>query len=80
MGRLDVEGAEEEKEDEQIVDGEGLFDGVAGEVLGGGLGTEVVEEKEGEGEGGGDPEDGCGYGGGVRLCRTLAAGVDQLGR
>jgi len=55
MGGLDVEGAEEEKEDEKIVDGERLFDGIAGEVLGGRLGAEVMEEKEGEGEGGGDP-------------------------
>ncbi len=36
----DFEGAEEEEEDEEVVDGEGLFDGVAGEVLRGGLAAE----------------------------------------
>jgi hypothetical protein len=39
VGRFDFEEAEEEQEDEEIVDGERLFDGVAGKVLGGGLGT-----------------------------------------
>jgi hypothetical protein len=36
-GGFDVEGAKEEKKDEEIVDGERLFNGIAGEVLGGGL-------------------------------------------
>ena len=80
MGGLDIEGAEEQKEDEEVVDGERLFDGVTGEVLGGGLGAEGEEEEEGEGEGGRDPEDGGGDCGGVSLCRALAADVDQLYR
>jgi hypothetical protein len=30
---LRFDDAEEDKEDEEVVDGEGLFDGVAGEIL-----------------------------------------------
>lgn len=77
---LDSEDAEEKKEDEEVIDGERLFDRVAGEVLGAGLSAECVEEEDGKGEGSRDPEDSCGDRGGVGLGRALTAGVDQLGR
>ena len=80
VGATDLEEAEEEKEDEEIVDGEGLLDGVPGEILRARGGAEGVMDEDGEGEGGGDPE-GCG-GEGCAVCRAgearLAAGVDQL--
>ena len=75
---FDVEDAEEDKKDEEVVDGERLFDGVAGEILGRALAAHGVEDEEGESESGGDPEDGGGDGGGVDLCRALAAHVDEL--
>ena len=54
----DAEEAEEKEEDEEVVDGEGLLDGVAGKVLDG-AGAAVVRAKdEGESEGGGGPERG----------------------
>ena len=77
-GGLDAEEAEEEEEDEEVVDREGLFDGVAGEVLGCALAAHGVEEKESKGQGGGDPEAGCGDGGGLGFPRALAANVDEL--
>src|SRR5271154_3700062 len=39
-----------------------------------------MKDKEGEGESSGDPENGGGDGGGVDLCRTLAARVHKLHR
>jgi len=53
---LDLEEAEEQQEDEEVVDGERLFDGVAGEILHGELAANGIEDEESEGEGGGDPE------------------------
>ena len=80
MGRLYVEGAEEQKKDEEVVDGERLFYGVAGKVLGGGLGAESTEEEEREREGGRDPQDRSGNCGGMGFFGALTAGVDQLSR
>jgi len=80
MGRLYVEGAEEQKKDEEVVDGERLFYGITGKVLGSGLGTESTEEEEGEREGGRDPEDRGSYCGGAGLFGASTAGVDQLCR
>ena len=80
---LDLEEFEEQDEDEEVVDGEGLFEGVAGEVLDGGLKAESGEDEEGEGQGGGDPEDGGDDGGGVGSgfggLGGATAGVEQLG-
>jgi hypothetical protein len=76
----DVDDAEEDKEDEEVVDRERLFDGVAGEILRCALAAEGVEDEEGEGQGGGDPEDGGGDGGGVDLRWATAAYVDELHR
>ena len=80
MGRLYVESAEEQKKDEEVVDRERLFYGVAGKVLCGGLRTEGTEEEERERESGCDPEDRGSNGRGVGLFGTLTAGVDQLYR
>jgi hypothetical protein len=44
-GAVDLEEAEEQKEDEEVVDGERLFEGVAGEVLDGGGGPRVWRRK-----------------------------------
>ena len=60
MGGFDLEEAEEQQEDEEIVDGERLFDRVSGEVLDGGGGAERVVQEDGEGQGSGDPERGGG--------------------
>jgi len=54
----DLEDAEEQEEDEEIVDREGLFDGVAGKELGGGCGAQGGQDERGEGEGDGDPHRG----------------------
>ena len=62
VGGGDFEDAEEEQEDEKIVDGEGFLEGVAGEELGGGGGAEEAPEVDGGGSGGGDPHDGGGDG------------------
>lgn len=59
----DFEDIEKEKEDEEVVDGEGLFDGVAGKVLCGGLAAEGVEDEESEGQRGRYPKDSGGDGG-----------------
>jgi hypothetical protein len=75
---LDVEDAKKDKEDEEIVDGERLFDGVAGKILGCTLAALCVEDEDGEGEGGCDPEDGGGDGSGVGLCSSLTARVEEL--
>ena len=81
MGGSDLEEAEEEKEDEEIVDGERLLDGVSGEVLHAGGGAKRVMDEGGEGEGGGDPERGGGQSGAVGRAgeERLAAGVEKLG-
>jgi hypothetical protein len=81
MGGSDLEEAEEEKEDKEIVDGERLLDGVSSEVLHTGGGAKRVMDEGGEGQGGGDPE---GSGGQRRVVRRagearLAAGVEKLG-
>jgi hypothetical protein len=60
---FDPEDAEEKEKEEEVVDGEGLFDSVAGEVLRCGLATEDAKYEEGEGESCADPEDGGGDGG-----------------
>lgn len=76
IGGLDLEDTEEEEKEEEIVDGERLFDGVAGEVLRGGLAAHGAEEEEGEGEGGGDPEDGGGDRGGLSFGGAPVAHVE----
>ena len=80
VGGSDLEEAEEEQEDEEIVDRHGLFEDVAGEVLDGGGGAEGVVEIEGEGESGGDPEGGRGDGGveGVVFAADLATRVEEF--
>lgn len=55
----DSEEAKEQKEDEEVIDGERFFDGVAGEVLHGAFGVEAWHENRSQGERGGDPKDGC---------------------
>ena len=75
---LDVEDAEQDKKDEEVVDGERLFDRVAGEILRCELAAHGVVDEEGEGERGGDPEYRRGDGGGVNFCRALAAHVDEF--
>ena len=75
---LDVEGAKEDEEDEEVVDGKRLFDGIAGKVLGCGLAAHGEEEEEGHGEGCGNPEDCGGDGGGMGFCRALTANVEEL--
>ena len=80
VGGGDLEEAEEEKEDEEIVDGERLLYRVPGEILRGGGGAKRVMDEDGEGEGCGDPEGRGGECGIVwRAAQArLAAGVDQL--
>ena len=56
VSALDLEEAEEQQEDEEVVDGERLFEAVAGEVLDGAGWARRLAEENGEGEGGGDPE------------------------
>jgi len=80
VGWFDLEGTEEEEEDEEVIDGERLFDGVAGKILGGGLAAKGFEDEDGEGERGTDPEDGGGNRGGVDLFRALVTDVNQLDR
>ena len=58
----DLKDTEEEEEDEEIVDRERLFDGIAGEELGGGVGAEDVADEESEEQCGGCPHDGGGDG------------------
>ena len=65
VGGIDLEEAEEEQEDEEVVDGERLFERVAGEVLGRDWLPDGAEEKSGKGERRGDPEAGGGDSGGV---------------
>jgi len=78
VGAVVLEEAEEEKEDEEIVDGERLLDRVPGEILRGGGGAERVMDEDGEGEGGGDPEGSGGEGWAVERAGEagLAASVD----
>jgi len=59
MGGLDFEEFEEEEKEEEVVDGERLFDGIAGEVLGGGEAAHGTEDEQSKGERCGDPEN-CG--------------------
>ena len=66
VGGLDLEEAEEQQEDEEVVDRHRLFEHVAGEVLDGG-GAEGMVDVDGEGEGGGDPEAGCDDGGAMMI-------------
>jgi hypothetical protein len=77
----DLEEAEEEQEDEEIVDGERLLDGVSGEVLHAGGRAKGVMDEGGEGEGCGDPEGCCGERRAVGRAdeARLAAGVEKLG-
>ena len=53
-----LEDAEEQQEDEEIVDRERFLNGIAGEELGGGGVAERAKEEEREGEGGDGPHDG----------------------
>jgi hypothetical protein len=83
LERLDLEEAKKKQEDEEVIDGERLFDRVAGEVLDGGLAAEGAKDEEREGEGGGDPEgggdDGSTVGFGWRR-GSAAPGVEELKR
>lgn len=56
-GRGDAEDAEDKKEDEEVVDREGLFDGIAGEELGCEEAAEGAEDVDGEEKSRGDPHD-----------------------
>ena len=83
---VDLEEAEEEKEDEEIVRGHRLFKHVAGEVLDGRGGAMGVAEEKREGECSSDPEGGCDDGSAVSGLRSAkrrlvgaAARVDELG-
>ena len=80
MDGFDFEDTEEKKEEEEVVDGQRLFNGVAGEVLRRRLATEGVQNEEGEAESGGDPQDCGGDGGGADFCGALIADVDELDR
>jgi len=83
-GGLDFEETEEQQEDEEVVYGEGLFDGVAGEVLRSGFRASGVEDEEAEGECGCDPNDRGDNRGGADVCGThaasLATDIDKLDR
>ena len=88
MDRLDLEDAraalkeaEEKQKDEEVVDGERLFDHVAGDILRRGRGAEGVVDEDGECQGRCDPEDGGGKRGAVRRVgeAQLAASVEPLG-
>ena len=60
--------------------GEGLFEGVAGDVLDGGLRAEGGKDEDGtEGQGGGDPEDGGDDGGGVGFGVPRGGGLVSAG-
>ena len=80
VGTVDLEEAEEQKEDEEVVDGHRLFEYIAGEVLDGTGCPERLVEEDGEGEGGGDPERGAGDGGAEWIAPKprLAASVGEL--
>ena len=80
MRGLNPEDAEEDQEDEEIVDRERLFQRVSGEVLQGAGGAHAEVQEEGEGHGGCDPERGRGDGGaeGIAMEPDLAASVNQL--
>ena len=83
LERLDLEDAEEEQEDEEIVDRERLFDGISGEVLDGKVASNGVKDEEREGQGGSNPEDGGDDGGPVSFgwgWGSAAAGVEELNR
>jgi hypothetical protein len=79
MGGFDFEEAEEEEKEEEVVDGERLFDGVACEVLGSRQASHGTEDEEGEGKSSGDPEGGGGYGGGLSFGGALVTNVKELG-
>jgi len=78
VGGLDFEQAEEEEKEEEIVDGERLFDSVACEVLGSRQASHGAEDEETKGKGSGDPEDGGRDGGGLRFRGALIANVEKL--
>src|ERR1017187_5288412 len=80
MRGLNPEDAEEDQEDEEIVDRERLFERVSGEVLQGAGGAHAEAQEEGESQGGCDPECGSGDGGaeGIAMQPDLAASVNQL--
>lgn len=81
---LNLEDAEEKKEDEEVVDGERFFDSVSGKIFDGVVGTEGIEDKTCKGKGGGDPKDGGDDGGtvgfGGRRGRVAPASVEELKR
>ncbi len=58
-----LKSAEEQEEDEEVVDRERLFDGVAGEILRGVLAAELEKDEDADGQGGCDPDHGCDDGG-----------------
>ena len=69
---VDRKEAKEQEKDEEVIDGEGFFDCVAGEVLNGGGSAEAVTDVDAEGEGSTDPEGG-GSGGRAALRAAEAA-------
>ena len=74
VGGGDFEDAEEEQEDEEIVDGEGLLERVAGKELGGGGDAEKAPEVVGGNGRGGHPHDGGGDGVAVLAGGAFGAG------
>lgn len=77
-----MEKTEEEEEDEEVIDGERLFDGVAGDVLYGGGVAQRAEDEECDCESGGDPDCGRDNGGAVGFVvgglRGAATGKGQF--
>src|SRR5947209_4205834 len=71
---------EEKKEDEEVIDRQGLFESVTGEILHGGNGIEAIEQIAAEGERGGDPKSGGSDSGaaGRTLQPVLATCIDQF--
>jgi len=80
VGTVDLKEAEEQKEDEEVIDGHRLFEHVAGEVLDRRGWPQRSMQEEGEGEGSGYPEGGASDGGAMRVATEadLAASVNEL--
>ncbi len=80
MRAVDLEEAEEQEEDEEVIHRHRLFEHVAGEILDGAGCSQRLAEEYGEGEGSGDPEAGGGDGRAMRIAPKplLAESVDEL--
>lgn len=81
---LDLEQTEEQKEDEEIVYRERLFDSVSGEIFDGVVAADCEEDEKGECQGRGDPEDGGDDSGMVGLGRRgrgiATTAIEELDR